>query len=203
MVVGAAETNPAQSAAGTQPYAHRPRRAIRRGLFQQHHRKSNALECGIDRSASRSVRSFAVRADDTPLDIKADLRGQFFVVEKDDDDDKPTLLVKAVAGNCTRYLKRELDCVARTVRYLGRGESLEEVAAARPDAKAYLIVAGTIADQLARLVCPRKSGEGPASGHGASAIPENVSRWRHDRFPYPDPLPEGEGGRGARFARLS
>jgi hypothetical protein len=29
--------------------------------------------------------------------------------------------------------------------------------------------------------------------HGARATPKNVSRVRHDRFPHPDPLPEGEG----------
>ena len=106
---------------------------------------------------------FAALAEDTPLDIKTDLRGQFFLVEKGDNDGNPTLLVKAVAGNYTHYVKREFDCVARTVRYLGRGESLEEVAAARPDAKTYPIEDGTIADQLARLVCPRKSGEGTAN----------------------------------------
>jgi hypothetical protein len=39
-----------------------------------------------------------------------------------------------------------------------------------------------------------------ANGHGVSATPENVSRCRHDRFPHPGPLPEGEGdvGRAAR-----
>jgi hypothetical protein len=34
----------------------------------------------------------------------------------------------------------------------------------------------------------------PANGHGVSATPENVSRCRHDRFPHPGLLPEGEGG---------
>jgi hypothetical protein len=29
--------------------------------------------------------------------------------------------------------------------------------------------------------------------HGARATPKNVSRVRHDRFPHPDPLSEGEG----------
>jgi hypothetical protein len=32
-----------------------------------------------------------------------------------------------------------------------------------------------------------------ANGHGVSATPENTSRCRHDRFPHPGPLPEGEG----------
>jgi hypothetical protein len=29
--------------------------------------------------------------------------------------------------------------------------------------------------------------------HGARATPKNISRVRHDRFPHPNPLPEGEG----------
>jgi hypothetical protein len=33
----------------------------------------------------------------------------------------------------------------------------------------------------------------PANGHGVSATPENVNRCRHDRFPHPGHLPEGEG----------
>jgi peptidoglycan/xylan/chitin deacetylase (PgdA/CDA1 family) len=31
------------------------------------------------------------------------------------------------------------------------------------------------------------------NGHGVSATPYHVSRCRHDRFPHPDPLPEGKG----------
>jgi hypothetical protein len=32
-----------------------------------------------------------------------------------------------------------------------------------------------------------------ANGHGVSATLYNVSRCRHGRFPYPGPLPEGQG----------
>ena len=43
---GAAGTDPAQSAAGTQPHAHRPRRVIRRGLFQHRYR---SIKCARKR----------------------------------------------------------------------------------------------------------------------------------------------------------
>lgn len=94
-------------------------------------------------------------ADDTPLDIKTDVKGQYFLVEKGDNDGKPTLVVKRVTPDLNHYVKREFDCAARTVRYLGEGESLEEMAAAQPDAEAYPIEEGTIPDQLARLVCTK------------------------------------------------
>jgi hypothetical protein len=42
-----------------------------------------------------------------------------------------------------------------------------------------------------------------ANGHGVSATPENVSRCRHDRFPHPGPLPEGEGIRSALRATFT
>jgi hypothetical protein len=37
--------------------------------------------------------------------------------------------------------------------------------------------------------CARPS----SNDHGACATPKNVSRVRHDRFPHPNPHPEGGG----------
>jgi len=39
----------------------------------------------------------------------------------------------------------------------------------------------------------RASRDFHGNGHGTRAIPKNVSRVRHGRFPHPNPLPEGEG----------
>ena len=96
-------------------------------------------------------------ADDTPIDIQTDLEGQYFLVEKGGSLGKPTLVVKRVAPDVTHYVKREFDCAAHTVRYLGEGENLEETATAQPQSsEAKPIKEGSIADQLARLVCPDK-----------------------------------------------
>jgi hypothetical protein len=103
---------------------------------------------------SGSLGILSALAEDTPIDIHTDIEGQYFLVEEGGSFSKPTLVVKRVAPGVTHYIKREFDCDARTVRYLGEGESLEEMEASQPDSEANPINAGSIPDQLARLVCP-------------------------------------------------
>jgi hypothetical protein len=100
------------------------------------------------------VGTLSAVADDTPVDIRTDLEGQYFLVEKGGIATAPTLLVKRVASYGTHYVKREFDCEARTERYLGEGDSVKALAANEPDTEATAITAGSIADQLLQYVCP-------------------------------------------------
>ena len=102
-----------------------------------------------------SLGTLAALADDTPIDIKTDLEGQYFIVEKGGTADKPILLVKRAGPGFNHYIKREFDCAAHTARYMGEGESLEEMNAAELGGDASPIEEGTIPDQLSRLVCPK------------------------------------------------
>ena len=97
--------------------------------------------------------AFPAGADETPIDIKTDLEGQYFLVEQGGTAEKPTMLVKRAAEGYNHFVKREFDCAARTVRYLGEGESLEELKAAQPDKVANPIKKGTIAYQLWQYAC--------------------------------------------------
>ncbi len=63
--------------------------------------------------------------------------------------------MKRAGPGFNHYIKREFDCAAHTERYLGEGESLEELNASEPSAEASPIGEGTIPDQLSRLVCSR------------------------------------------------
>jgi hypothetical protein len=103
-----------------------------------------------------SLGALSTRADDTPIDIQTDVKGQYFLVEKGGTADTPTLVVKRAKAGYNHYVKREFNCAAHTVRYLGEGESLEEMAAAQPDPEAGPIEEGSIPDQLSRLVCPNR-----------------------------------------------
>lgn len=94
-------------------------------------------------------------AAETPIDIKTDIKGKYFVVEKGGTPSNPTLVVKRVGPGGTYYIKRLFDCKARTVQYLGEGQTLKAMAKAQPDPKPTPIEEGTIPDQLARHVCPR------------------------------------------------
>ena len=99
--------------------------------------------------------SLAAVAEDIPLTIHTDLKGDYFLVERGLNDGKPTLLVKRVVSETySHFIKREFDCAARTERYLGEGESLDEVAVSQPELESLPIVEGTIPDQLYRLACP-------------------------------------------------
>ncbi len=102
------------------------------------------------------VVSLAVAAE-YPIDLKTDLRdSKFFVVEKGGTENNPTVVVKRVSSTKTSYTKRQFDCNARTVKTLGRGDSLESLADAEPEKVASPMKEGSIADQLGKHVCPKK-----------------------------------------------
>jgi len=95
-------------------------------------------------------------AAEYPIDIKTDLKGsKFFVVEKSGTANNPIVVVKRVAGTTNSYTKREFDCKARTVKALGRGDSLEALNKAEPDKEAFPIKENSIPDQLAKHACPK------------------------------------------------
>jgi hypothetical protein len=94
-------------------------------------------------------------AADTPIDIKTDVTGKYYLVEKSGTPNNPILVVKRVGPNANHYIKRTFDCKGRTVTYLGEGETLKELAKANPDSKPTPLVEGSIPDQLARYACPK------------------------------------------------
>jgi hypothetical protein len=93
-------------------------------------------------------------ADETPIEIDTDLDGDYFIVEKGGTENMPVVVVKRVEPDVTYYVKREFDCQAHSVRYLGEAESLEAMAASEPERETSAISAGSISDQLAKYVCP-------------------------------------------------
>lgn len=94
-------------------------------------------------------------AEDTPIDIKTDIKGQYLLVEKGGNAANPTLVVKRTGLGNDHFVKREFDCAAHTVRYLGEGETLEEMNTALPEKEVSPIGEGSIPDQLSKLVCPQ------------------------------------------------
>lgn len=92
-------------------------------------------------------------AKDMALNIKTDVKGQYFLVEKTSRAKRVTLLVKRVTTQRTVYVKREFNCAAHTVRYLGSGESMHEMEKDIADAKARAINKGSISDQLSTYAC--------------------------------------------------
>jgi hypothetical protein len=62
-------------------------------------------------------------ADDRPIELNTDIKGQYFIVEQGGTAKTPTLLLKRTLGEESHYTKREFDCEARTVRVVSIGSS--------------------------------------------------------------------------------
>jgi hypothetical protein len=66
------------------------------------------------------------------------------------------VLTRQVRPNqTTHYIKRWFDCKNWTMKFLGEGDSLEELKNSPPDPDTTAIAEGTINDQLAKHVCPK------------------------------------------------
>ena len=96
-------------------------------------------------------------AAEYPIQIKTDSRGEYFVVDKGGTANNPTLLVKWVGHDGKPYyVKRLFDCKARTAKYLGEGDTLEQAAKPLPDQEMFPLGEGSIESQLANHVCPKQ-----------------------------------------------
>lgn len=95
---------------------------------------------------------FAALAEDTPLDIKTDLKGKFYLVEKAGTTNNPELVIKSVSGDYSDYTRREFDCATHSVRYLSSGSSLQTMDVVH-DSKLSPVEPDSINDQLFRLAC--------------------------------------------------
>lgn len=94
-------------------------------------------------------------AGETPIDIKTDLKGQYFLVEKGGTPEQPTLLVKRVRADAITYSKRLFDCAGHSYKDLGSGESIEAVAEFRPGEELVPVEEGTITYQLWKHACAK------------------------------------------------
>lgn len=108
-------------------------------------------------------------ACERPVDIHTDLEGQYSIVEEGGFPDEPVIVDKRVWPGGVYFIKREFHCAEHRVRYLGEGESLESMEASLPEAEARPIEPGSIADQLARILCPAVGQEDLVTGRGGSA----------------------------------
>ena len=89
-----------------------------------------------------SVSAFAA---EKPIVVPSDPKAQFFVLEKGGSGPERTIVTKRVGSSGTSYSKRLYNCKNSTVKYLGTGDSLTEMASSRADQNMGSIVEGSIA----------------------------------------------------------
>ena len=100
--------------------------------------------------------SNSAAAAETTLAVPSDSKAKYFVIERGGTADNPTLVTKRVGPSGTSYSKRQFDCRARTWKYLGDGETVDEMKRSKPDKNMAPLVSGSIADYLWRDACKRK-----------------------------------------------
>ena len=91
----------------------------------------------------------------TPLAVPSDANAQYFVLEKAGTPERPIIVTKRIGSSGTSYSRREVDCATRTWRYLGTGDTKEQMNAGPADPNMTELVPGSIADVVSTEACRR------------------------------------------------
>lgn len=98
-------------------------------------------------------------AMEQPLSIPSDSKAQYFVLEKNGDGVERTIVTKRIGSSGTSYSRRLYNCANNTVKYLGTGDSLEEMSTSKPDPNMTPIIDGSIAYYVGIEACKKNSGK--------------------------------------------
>jgi hypothetical protein len=85
--------------------------------------------------------------------IPSDPKATYQILERGKAGANPTLLYKRTGPSGVSYSKRVFDCKNRTTKYLGNGDTLQELKTSTPEPKMYPLVDGSIADGLWARAC--------------------------------------------------
>ncbi|WP_440940551.1 hypothetical protein [Immundisolibacter sp.] len=99
------------------------------------------------------IASASVVAAEKPLSVPSDPKAEFFVLEKGGSGSERTIVAKRVGPSGTSYSKRLYNCSDSTVKYLGTGDSLAEMASSKPGPSMGPIVKGSIAYYVGIEAC--------------------------------------------------
>ncbi|HDI5943942.1 TPA: hypothetical protein POA93_002292 [Escherichia coli] len=85
--------------------------------------------------------------------IPSDTKATYTILDKDINGSMATIVTKRVGPSGTTFTKRLYDCSSWTVKYLGDGETFEQMKSSKFDSKMANIVEGSIADYVGRKAC--------------------------------------------------
>ena len=92
-------------------------------------------------------------ATEKAMAVPSDAKAQYFVLEKGGKATERTIVIKRVGSSGTSFSKRLYNCDDSTVKYLGTGDTLLEMAKSRPDPRMAPIVDGSIASYVGVEAC--------------------------------------------------
>ncbi|WP_230200555.1 hypothetical protein [Serratia marcescens] len=87
------------------------------------------------------------------ISIPTDAKAVYTVLGKGEHDGLKTIITKREGSSGVSYSERAYDCVNRTVKYLGDGETLEQMKSSRADPNMSDIVPESIADYVGNEAC--------------------------------------------------
>ncbi|MFY9993638.1 MAG: hypothetical protein WAK61_01420 [Leclercia sp.] len=96
--------------------------------------------------------SFGVSAA-TQISIPTDSKANYTILEQDLNGRMATITTKREGSSGVSYSKRQYDCSAWTVKYLGSGDTLEGMKSSVPDKNMAPIVDNSIAYYLGQKAC--------------------------------------------------
>lgn len=102
-----------------------------------------------------AVLSSSASAKETPLVVPTDAKAKYAILEVAGAWPSRTIITRRVGPSGTTYSKRLYNCANNTVKYIGTGDTLEEMARSKPDPKMAPIVPEAIADYVGRRACKR------------------------------------------------
>lgn len=85
--------------------------------------------------------------------VPSDSKAEYTVLTKGEVDGLKTIVTKREGSSGVSYSERAYDCVNQTVKYLGSGDTLEEMKSSPADQKMSGIVSGSIADYVGNEAC--------------------------------------------------
>lgn len=94
-------------------------------------------------------------AADKTLVIPTDAKATYSILGIAGEWPNRTIITKRVGSSGTSYSKRLYNCSNHTVKYLGTGNTLEEMAESKPDKNMAPIVPKSIADYVGSHACKR------------------------------------------------
>lgn len=105
--------------------------------------------------AAMLTSSATVYSAETPLPVPTDANAMYTVLEVGGSFPNRTIVTKRVGSSGTSFAKRQYNCANGTVRYLGDGDTLVEMARSKPSPSMAPIVPRSIADYVGNRACAR------------------------------------------------
>ena len=88
-----------------------------------------------------------------PYRIPSDPKATYEVLEKTGKGNRRLITTKRTGPSGTSYSKREYDCKTAKFRYIGTGDTLQEMQSSKPDSKMSIAVDESIASYIGGIAC--------------------------------------------------